>query len=59
VDTVTLDTPSISTVQLFWILALDDEPPAFVRIEMYDGPRMLAVTDSPVIRHNRAPLPSA
>jgi hypothetical protein len=58
VHTITLDTPSTSTVQLFWILGLDGEPPALVRIEMYDGARMLAVTDSPVIRHNRAPLPS-
>jgi hypothetical protein len=55
--TVELDTPSTSTVQLFWIESLRGEPPAFVRIEMYDGARMLAVADSPVIRNNRAPLP--
>jgi hypothetical protein len=59
VRTITLDTPSTSTVQLFWILGLDHEPRVFVRIEMYDGTRMLAVTDSPVISNNRAPLPPA
>lgn len=55
--TVELDTPSTSTVQLFWILDLADEPPTFVRIVMYDKTRLLAVTDSPVIRNNLAPLP--
>jgi hypothetical protein len=55
---VELDTPSTSTVQLFWILDLAGEPATFVRIEMFDGTRMLAVTDSPVIRNNLAPLPS-
>jgi hypothetical protein len=54
---VTLDTPSTSTVQLFFILNLYGEPPTFVRVEMYDGTRMLAVADSPVIKHNLAPLP--
>jgi hypothetical protein len=56
---VALDTPSTSTVQLFWILSLAGEPPTFVRIEMFDGTRMLAVTDSAVIRHGLAPLPGA
>jgi hypothetical protein len=55
--TVTLDTPSTSTVQLLWMLGLDDEPPTFVRVEMFDGTRMLAVTDSPIVRNGRAPLP--
>jgi hypothetical protein len=57
--TVDLDTPSTSTVQLFWILSLSGENPTFVRVLMYDGTRLLAVGDSPVIRHNRAPLPQS
>jgi hypothetical protein len=56
--TVDLDTPSTSTVQLFWILDLTGEPPTFVRVEMFDGVRMLAVADSPVIRNNLASLPA-
>lgn len=56
---VTLDTPSTSTVQLFWILTLTGEPTTFVRIEMYDGTRMLAVADSPPINDNLAPLPTS
>ena len=59
VRTVELDTPSTSTVQLFWILNLAGNGPAFVRIEMSDANRMLAVADSPVIdRKGRAPLPT-
>jgi hypothetical protein len=57
--TVELDTPSTATVQLFWILSLYGEPPTFVRVEMFDGTRMLAVADSPVIRNNLAPRPPA
>lgn len=57
--TVNLDTPSTSTIQLFFILPLTDARPSFVRVEMYDGTRMLAVADSPVIRRNRTPLPAA
>jgi hypothetical protein len=57
--TVSVDTPSTSTVQLFWILDLSGEPPAFVRVEMFDGVRMLAVADSKVIRNNLAPLPAS
>lgn len=56
---VSLDTPSTSTVQLFWILSLDGEPPTFIRVEMFDHARMLAVTDSPVISNGKAPLPGA
>lgn len=56
---VSLDTPSTSTVQLFWILSLDGEPPTFIRVEMFDHTRMLAVVDSPVIRNGKAPLPGA
>jgi hypothetical protein len=56
---VALDTPSTSTVQLFWILSLNHEPPTFVRVEMFDHTRMLAVADSPVIRNGTAPLPGA
>lgn len=55
--TVSLDTPSTSTIQLLFIPSLQDEPPTFVRVEMYDGTRMLAVTDSRVIRNNMTPLP--
>jgi len=55
--TVELDTPSTSTIQLFWILNLKGEPPTFVRIEMFDGTRMLAVADSPVVRNGLARLP--
>jgi hypothetical protein len=56
---VELDTPSTSTVQLLWILGLEGEPPTFVRVEMFDGIRMLAVTDSPIVRNGRAPLPTS
>lgn len=57
---VALDTPSTSTVQLLWIFGVDSrEPPTFVRVEMFDHARMLAVTDSPVIRKGVAPLPGA
>ena len=54
---VNLDTPSTSTVQLLWISSLDGDEPTFVRIVMYDGTRILAIADSPVIRHNSVPLP--
>ena len=55
---VNLDTPSTSTVQLLWIYPLDHVPvPTFVRVEMFERTRMLAVADSPVIRNNRVPLP--
>lgn len=54
---VNLDTPSTSTIQLLWISSLDADKPTFVRIAMYDGKRLLAVADSPVIRNNRVPLP--
>jgi hypothetical protein len=57
--TIGLDTPSTSTVQLLWIYSLQGEPPAFVRVEMFDATRMLAVTDSPIIRHNLTPLPAS
>jgi hypothetical protein len=56
---VDLDTPSTSTVQLLWILSLAGEPPTFVRVEMFDGTRMLAVTDSPIVRNGLAPLPTS
>jgi hypothetical protein len=57
--TVNLDTPSTSTIQLFFIIPLTGAPPSFVRVEMYDGTRMLAVADSPVIRDNKTALPAA
>jgi hypothetical protein len=38
---------------------LVSEPPTFVRVEMFDGTRMLAVTDSPIVRNGRAPLPTS
>ncbi len=56
---VELDTPSTSTVQLLWILGLAGEPPTFVRVEMFDGTRMLAVTDSPIVKNGLAPLPAS
>lgn len=54
-----LESPSSSSVALIWIPSLAGEPPAFVRVEMYDGGKwqMLAVADSPIIRNNLAPLP--
>jgi hypothetical protein len=54
-----LDSPSTSSVALIWIPSLADEPPAFVRVEMYDGTKwqMLAVADSPIISNNLAPPP--
>lgn len=57
--TVELDTPSTSTIQLFWVLDLSGEPPTFIRVEMFDGVRMLAVADSPIIRNDLAPLPAS
>jgi hypothetical protein len=56
---VNLDTPSTSTIQLLWISSLDGDEPTFVRIAMYDGKRILAIADSPVIRNNRVPLPQS
>lgn len=58
--TVNLDTPSTSTIQLFFVYSLTGvTSPSFVRVEMYDGTRMLAVADSPVIRDNKTRLPAA
>jgi hypothetical protein len=55
---VTLDTPSTTTIQLFWFPKLGAIPSTFLRIEMFDGSgRMLAVADSPLIRDDRLPLP--
>jgi hypothetical protein len=54
-----LDSPSSSSVQLFFIPDLKGEPPVIIRVEMYDSRGMLAVADSPVIRDGRAPLPGA
>jgi hypothetical protein len=57
---ITLDTPSTTTVQLFWFPALGAIGPSFLRVEMFDGSgRMLAVTDSTVIRNDRTALPQA
>jgi hypothetical protein len=55
---VTLDTPSTTTIQLFWFPELGPIPATFLRVEMFDGSgRMLAVADSRPIRDDRLPLP--